>query len=132
MIGGTDVVIRGIGDSAALEACARIVQRSWPRARFEDADTGDKYAAWDDIPSGQVRELFAYPNEQSEAAWDEGSPEAPANSMLYLLLSADGITAVLDDPSTAEMQMILDSIRTLMRERTLSPDMEEQYVEVAA
>ncbi len=50
MIGGNDIVIPAVGDSAALEACLRIVQRHWPHARFEDAITGDKYSRYGDIP----------------------------------------------------------------------------------
>ena len=68
MIGGIDVVIPAVGDATALEACARLVQRLWPNARFEDAETGDKYAKCDDIPLGRVRELFVYSEAQAEAA----------------------------------------------------------------
>ncbi len=131
MIGGTDIVIPAVGDPAALEACARIVQRRWPHARFEDAETGEKYARYGDIPLGHVRELFAYHDAQAEAEWDADSPNSPRNSMLYLILSPDFITAVLDDPNTAEMAAILESIRKMMLDRILSPDIEEKYAEVA-
>lgn len=131
MIGGTDIVIPAVGDPAALDACARIVQRRWPHARFEDAVTGEKYARYGDIPLGRVRELFAYPDDKAEAAWDAGSPESPPNSMLYFILGPDSVTAVLDDPNTPEMQAILESIRNLMYERILSPGLEEEYAEAA-
>jgi hypothetical protein len=131
MIGGTDIVIPAVGDPATLDACARIVQRRWPQARFEDAVTGEKYARYGDIPLGRVRELFAYPDDRAEAAWDAGSPEAPPNSMLYFILSADSITAVLDDPNTPDMQALLESIRSILRERILSPGLEGIYAEAA-
>ena len=43
MIGGNDIVFPAVGDSATLEACAQIVERFWPKVRFEDAVTGEKY-----------------------------------------------------------------------------------------
>src|SRR5262249_8103633 len=98
MIGGTDIVIPAVGGPDDLDACARIVQCLWPHAQFEDAVTGEKYAGYADIPLGRVRELFAYRDESAEAAWDADSPDSPPNSMLYLILSPDSVTVVLDDP----------------------------------
>src|SRR5438067_1808745 len=117
MIGGTDIVIPGVGDSATLDACARIVQRRWPHARFEDAETGERYASCGDIPFSRVCELFVYRDDKAAAAWDADCPDSPANSMLSLILSPEQITAVLDDPNTPEMHAILESIRTVMCER---------------
>jgi hypothetical protein len=114
VIGGNDIVFPAVGDSAALEACARIVARHWPNIRFEDATTGDKYQRIGDIPLGRVRELLAYPNADAEAAWDADSPESPENSMLYLIVRPEDITVVLDNPDTAEMRSILDAIHHLL------------------
>lgn len=125
MIGGTDIVIPAVGDAATLDACVRIVQRLWPSARFEDAETGEKYDRYDDIPLGRVRQLFAYPDGQAEAAWDAGDPDTPANSMLYFLLSPDFVTVVVDDPAAPDMRVTLDAIRGIIRDRILSPDIEE-------
>jgi hypothetical protein len=119
MIGGTDIVIPAVGDPSTLEACARIVQRCWPEARFEDAETGEKYARYCEIPLARVHELFAYQDEKAEAAWDADSPTSPPNSMIYLILAPDSITAVVDDPNTPEMQAILEAIRNMMSERML-------------
>ena len=41
------------------------------------------------------------------------------------------VTAVVDDPNTAEMAAILESIRQIMLDRILSPDIEEKYAEAA-
>ena len=114
MIGGNDIVFPAVGDSAALGACARIVERHWPEVRFEDAITGDRYQRLGDIPFGKVRELFAYPNADAEAAWDADSPDSPENSMLYLIVRPEDITIVLDDPHTSEMRTILDAIHDLL------------------
>ncbi len=114
MIGGNDIVIPAVGDSAALEACLRIVQRHWPHARFEDALTGDKYSRCGEIPLGRVREVLAYPDADAEAAWDADSPDSPPNSMLYLIVSPNFITAVLDDPTAADMHSILEFILKIL------------------
>ena len=114
MIGGNDIEIPAVGDPVALEVCARIIQRHWPNARFEDAETGDRYHRHTEIPLGHVRELLVYPDEKAEAAWDADSPDSPLNSMLYLILRAASVTVVLDDPGTDEMRSLLESIRSML------------------
>lgn len=114
MIGGNDIVFPAVGDAASLEACARLVGRSWPDARFEDAITGDKYHHLGEIPFGKVRELLAYPNADAEEAWDADSPDSPENSMLYLIVRPEDVTVVLDNPNTVEMRSILSAIRDLL------------------
>ncbi len=114
MIGGNDIVFPAVGDSASLEACARIVNRRWPEARFEDAVTGDKYQHLGDIPFGKVRELLAYPNAAAEAAWDADSAVSGENSMICLIVRPEDLTLVLDNPQTAEMQSILGAIHDLL------------------
>lgn len=111
MIGGTDIVIPAPGGQATLDLCARIVRRYWPQACFEDAVAGDKYDQYGEIPLGRVHELLVYRDAHAQAAWDAGDANAPENSMLYLLLSDDSITAVLDDPETEEMRSMLESLR---------------------
>src|SRR5207253_6173204 len=98
MIGGKDIVIPAVGSPASLDACARVVQRQWPAARFEDAETGEKYSSYGDIPLGRRRHLLAYPDAGAEASWDADSSDSPVNSMLYLILGENSVTAVLDDP----------------------------------
>ncbi|MGH7174106.1 MAG: hypothetical protein ACRELG_27875 [Gemmataceae bacterium] len=115
MIGGVDVVIPTSGGSAALEACARIVQRRWPNARFEDAETGEKYANYGAIPFERVSELFAYSDAQVEAAWGFDEDDSPPNSMLYLIRSPAFITVVLDDPNTVDMQAMIGELRIILR-----------------
>jgi len=111
MIGGTDIMIPAIGNASAVEACGRVIQGHWPCARFEDAETGEKYNRYGDVPTAQVRELLVYHDAAAEAAWDADSADSPPNSMLYLIFSPQFITAVMDDPNTDEMQAILASLR---------------------
>jgi hypothetical protein len=115
MIGGVDIVIPASGDAASLAACARIVQHHWPNVRFEDGETGEKYARYGEIPLERIRELFAYSDAQAEAAWDADREDTPPNSMLYLIRSPDCITVVVDDPNTADMQAMLDEFRTALQ-----------------
>lgn len=114
MIGGMDIVIPAVGDSAALDACVRILRRQWPGARFENAETGDKYASYEQIPLDQLSQLLVYPDAESEALWDADSPDSPPNSMIYLLAAPDCITVVLDDPETLAMQATLKALRTML------------------
>jgi hypothetical protein len=114
MTGGNDIVFPAVGDSATLEACARIVGRFWPEIRFEDAITGDKYQQLGDIPFGTVRELLVYPNEAAEAAWDADLPDSAENSMLCLIVRPEEITVVLDNPQSAQMQSMLNMIHDLL------------------
>lgn len=114
MIGGKDVVMPAVGSPASLDACVRVVRQQWPNARFEDAETGEKYLSYGDIPIGRIRHLLAYPNAQAESQWDADSSDSPVNSMLYLILSENSVTAVLDDPNVGEMPAILKGIRTML------------------
>jgi hypothetical protein len=114
MIGGKDIVIPAVGSPASLDACARVVQRQWPEARFEDAETGEKYSSYGDIPLGRVRQLLAYPSADAEALWDADSADSPVNSMLYLILGDHSLTVVLDDPTVGEMPGILEGIKNML------------------
>ncbi|MEO6812230.1 MAG: hypothetical protein ABI353_24240 [Isosphaeraceae bacterium] len=127
MIGGSDIVFPAVGGPAALNACARIIQRLWPHARFENAVTGEKYAQLIDIPFVELTELLAYPNSEAEAAWDADSSESPENSMLYIIVRDEDVTVVLDNPETAEMRSILEAIRGL-----LWTDIQNVYMRAAA
>jgi hypothetical protein len=109
MIGGHDIVIPAAGAPSSLEACVRAIRQHWPHARFENAETAEKYA--DEIPFVRVNQLFAYSDERAEALWDQDSPDSPMNSMLYLIRSPDSITVVVDDPDVGDAPNILKSIR---------------------
>jgi hypothetical protein len=122
MIGGKDIVIPAVGSPASLDACVRVVWRQWPHARFEDAETGEKYSQYGDIPIGRIRHLLAYRSAEAEAFWDAYSPDSPVNSMLYLILSENCVTAVLDDPDVGEMPAILEGIRTMMEMEILNTE----------
>ncbi len=115
MIGGTDIVIPAKGVPETLDACARMVREYWPMARFENALTGEKFRQYADVPFGYVRELLIYPDPEAESAWDQSDADAAPNSMLYLILSSESVTIVLDDPIAEPMQSMLHSIHDFLR-----------------
>lgn len=114
MIGGKDIVIPAAATPASLDACVRIVQRQWPNARFEDAETGEKYSTYQELPVGRIRELLVYNSAEAESAWDDDRDDAPLNSMLYFILGEQSVTVVVDDPDSGDMPLILEGIRSLM------------------
>lgn len=114
MIGGSDVVFPAVGNSASLEACARIVARQWPNVRFEDAILGVKYQRLADIPFGHVKELLAYRDAAAESAWDNDRLDTPENVLLNLIVRPDDITVVVDNPKAREMHSLLQAIHDLL------------------
>ncbi len=63
--------------------------------------------------------------------WDADSPDSLPNTMIYLILSPGFVTAVLDDPATAEMHSILDSIRNVLGMDILNTEAELTIAEAA-
>ncbi len=126
MIGGTDVVIRAKDEPETLDACVRIIREYWPHAQFEDALTGEKYNRYHELSFGQLRELFVYPDAMAESAWDRSDGNAATNSILYLILSPQSVTVVVDDPATEPMRSLLASIQSI-----LTQDIFGTYAEAA-
>lgn len=121
MIGGTDRVFDAVGDSASLEACIRIIRKKWPQARFENAETGEKYSTINDIPCGSVRELLVYSDATAEESWDHDRPDSPRNSLISIFVRPTEVTIVVDDPESPEMTFILDGIQHVLEYYTHSP-----------
>jgi hypothetical protein len=126
MIGGTDVVIAGIDDASVLDVCARIIQRCWPAARFEDAVTGTEFETYSQIPMGRVRELLIYRSREVKDEWDAGDVDVPPNTMLYLIRSRKAITVALDDATVEETRSLIHSLRA-----GLQMDILNTYAEAA-
>ena len=130
VIGGTDVIIPATGDTASLDTCARIIQRYWPRARFEDVLTGQKIRQlWRDPGWARAR-AFRLPDASAEAAWDAESDVAARNSMIYLILTPQFVTAVLDYPHAPEMRPIIDSIRDALSMDILNTDADLDFADL--
>ena len=104
MIGGVDVIMKAPSGPQALEVCVRAIRRHWPEARYENAETGDKFRHYRMVPFGQLSELLVYVDPKAEASWDADSSDSPVNSMIYLISSAHSVTAVVDDPNKKARQ----------------------------
>ena len=121
MIGGTDRVFDAVGDSASLEACVRIIRKKWPQARFENAETGEKYSTLNEIPCGSVRELLVNSDATAEESWDHDRPDSPQNSLISILVRTNEVTIIVDDTESPDMRFILDGIEHLLEYSTHRP-----------
>lgn len=110
MIGGIDIDLPTYGNSLALEIGVRAIRQIWSTAVFEDAETGDRYNRFWQIPFGSIKELFVYPDKESADAWDnEGAIPSLSNKMIHLIADDEAITVVVDEKDAA-MDEVVSSI----------------------
>lgn len=114
MIGGCDLVMPTRAGASALDACARVILAYWPNAVFEDANSDARFASFAAIPFGQLKGLLVHRDAESAHEWTITSSETPACTLIYLILSADSITAVVDDAEAPALRPILDSIQRML------------------
>src|SRR5260370_39697202 len=132
MIGPTDIMVPPTADAVVtLDVSARIIQRHWNHARFEDPATGKKYRTYDEIPFSHLEELLAYRNAQAEALWDSDSPESPVNTMLHLIFFPKCIKSRTDDQNAPNIQSIRESIRASLRMDILNTYALNRYADAA-
>jgi hypothetical protein len=108
---------------AALDACARIIQRYWPQASFQDAITGKNFRNYAELPIGRLRHLLVWRDDLGEV----NGPDTFTSSRLHLIRSPDKITVILDGPSPSEMQPILDSIQGVLGIDILNTTAEAEF-----
>ena len=119
MIGGIDIRLLSRAGLKSVEVAARAVRQLWPRAVFEHGDTGERYAYFWQIPFGEVRELFAYRDHGVADIWDEkGAIPEVSNTMVHIIYDDGLITAVIDERN-AEMNTIIDAIRSGLNDSIL-------------
>jgi len=120
MIGGIDIRIPNRAGQESLEVAVRAIRQHWPRAVFENGNTAERYDYFGQIPFGDVEELFVYRDTKSAELWDKygAIPEAE-NSMIHVIYDVELITAVIDD-RTEEMEAIIQSIRSALKDPILS------------
>ena len=112
MIGGTDIIIPTQAGTAALDLSARLISRDWPEAVFEHAETSQRAETYQGLQFSGVSELLIYKNMNTAKAWGEkGAVPELSNTMIHLLVSAESLTAVVDDPNADDMKLLIDSIR---------------------
>jgi hypothetical protein len=114
MIGGIDIRIPNRAGQESVEVAVRAIRQQWPSAVFENGNTAERYDSFWQIPFGDVEELFVYRDANSAELWDKhGAIPAAENSMVHILYDEGLITAVIDD-RTAEMEDIIQSIRSAL------------------
>lgn len=126
MIGGTDKAIPTMNDASGFDIGARVIQRYWPRARFQDGATREKYEGYSEMPIGRINQLLAFRTPNVEQEWLSADLDVPPNTMLYLARSQNAITVVFDDANADEMRMIVESLRS-----SLAMDILNNYAEAA-
>jgi hypothetical protein len=122
MIGGVEVDLPTRAGANALTAAVRAIRRveGWRRAVFENATSGDAYPRFEDVPFGQLSELFVYRDAEAKRIWDdEGAVPQASNTMIHLISDEYGLTAVVDDDDAEEMRIILEAIRSLLGDELL-------------
>jgi hypothetical protein len=113
VIGRTDILIdTPFSREETLALCARRLASLWRDCVFEDAETGEVYRTYHEVPFGQTRELFGYRDPAAYASWEElGADEANANTMVHLLCyEARKLTVVVDDEANPEMRAYIDAV----------------------
>ena len=61
MIGGIDVQIpTRCGPSLSTEVAVRAIRQRWPHSDYENGLTGERYFEFNQIPFGEIQELFVY------------------------------------------------------------------------
>jgi len=111
MIGGIDIEIPTQLGPAALDRGTRTILRAWPEAVIVDADTGAKLQDLAGVSFTELRELLIYRDPAAEARWElEGAIPELRDTMVHLLADDELITVVVDDPSSPEMQSLLEDL----------------------
>jgi len=120
MIGGIDIRLPSPAGLKSLEVAVRAVRQQWPRAAFENGNTGERYERFSEIPFGDVEELFVYRDADAAEVWnDKGAIPEVSNTMIHLLQDEGLITAVIDE-QTPEMETIINAIRSGLGDSILS------------
>lgn len=115
MIGGVDIEIPTRAGRAALDASVRAIRSIWPKAVFENAENGERYDRFGEIPFNRLEEIFVYRDERARDLWAaEGAVPAAANLMIHLIIDGSGLFVVMDDDTTEEMRSVLGAIRILL------------------
>ncbi|MBI4580708.1 MAG: hypothetical protein HY718_13460 [Planctomycetes bacterium] len=112
MIGGKDILIPTSPGPAALDLALRAISRRWPSAVFENAETGDMFDTYGSLGFGPVREILAYKDKEAARQWHElGADETLVGTMIHVLVSAAGLTLVVDSNPPLEVSSLVTAIR---------------------
>jgi hypothetical protein len=107
VIGGIDTRLPTHDSAIALEVAVRAVRQCWPRAVYENADSGDRYSQFKSIPFGALHEIFVYRDAPAADAWDtNGAIPELHNTMIHLIADEDVLTVVVDEKDDLANEII--------------------------
>lgn len=107
MIGGIDVHLPTMAGASSTEVAVRAIRQRWCLATFENGITGERYDHFQQIPFGEIEELFVYRDAESADKWDaEGAVPDVYNTMIHLILDENLLTVVVDSKDAAMMELI--------------------------
>ena len=117
MIGGTDIFIPVPAGEAGLDLALRTIWRHWPEAVAENAITRSLAGHYDAVEFAGATEFLVYKN---FGCFDDEISDAcaPPDTMIHVLLSAAGITLVLDSKPGPEQLAITESVKHALRMNT--------------
>jgi len=117
MISGNDIIIHTTSPSEIAEQILKMIRLEWNDMVIEDADTGETFEFV--IPGFQKipHEFFVYENAAIKQLWDdEGACNANANTMFHVLLQAQQVTVVVDDPSITSNRNVICAAQDFARD----------------
>ena len=119
MIGGVDMHLPSMAGDLSVEVAVRAIRQRWTRAVFEDGITGERYNLFEQIPFGEIEELFVYRDSASADTWDaEGAIPATHNTMIHLIPGDDLLTVVIDEKDDA-IEELIGAIKSGLRDEIL-------------
>jgi hypothetical protein len=113
MIGGVEYQIPSRAGESSVKVAVSAIQQKWPRAVFENGETGERYNDFREIPFEKLREIFVFRDLDAADAWDrDGAVPEVSNSMVHLIADEGLITMVVD-----EKDALMDEIRSVIASR---------------
>ena len=116
MIGGTDIILKTRHERVAMDLAVRAIRLAWEHAVFEDADTGETFNNYANLPLRGREELFIYRDADAQAIWKEVGPDPSVDgTMIFLIARRGELTIGLDDEPSPSTLSIVDVIRQSLR-----------------
>jgi hypothetical protein len=118
MIGGDDLVFENPGASVAevLRGAAGLLRAHWREAIFEDAESGQRFEKFWEIPFGKLREILVYRDPGAHESWEKhGADPSNRNQMVHLLASKESVTIVVDDRRDPAIRPLIDELASMVQ-----------------
>jgi hypothetical protein len=120
VVGGRDIVMACAGGSRAVEIAVRTVRQFWPKAVYENAETGEVAERFDRIAFGRVKELLIYRDAAAAKRWEDlGADPSLDGTLIHVLAGRGDLVLVVDEPAGMEMEKIVASVGHAVRKNAL-------------